>query len=693
MLELLAPAGSMESLRAAVQNGANAVYLGCGIYNARQGAKNFTPQALTEAVKYCHVRDVAVHLTLNTLVSDKETQELVQLIRHAAQSGVDAFIVQDLGVVRLCRQIAPHIPIHGSTQMTIHSLPGVLLCAAWGLSRVVLSRELSREEIRYICQNSPIEIEVFGHGALCMCYSGQCYLSAAIGGRSGNRGRCAQPCRQSYGYGRWQNQYPLSLKDSCLVRELKELEQMGVASLKLEGRMKRPEYVAAVTGIYRKALDTHMVTRDMEKTLLDAFNRQGFTQGYYDGILGGEMFGVREDTRENAALFKELRQTYETGETPLVPIRFQAVVRPGLTQLTVIDPQNRVCTAQGPAPETARVAELTKEVLIARLTKTGGTPYRCVEAAVEIEPGLSLSASAINGLRRDVLNQLTALRARRDVPALGRPERIPNYRTPQEPPAYNIQVTTKDQITGRLLKMQPNLLYVPLHLLTEDAAFARDLVGKVRVCPVLPRVVHDGELARLKEQLRSLRALGIREALVGNLGLLLPVRECGMHPRGDFGLNIYNSAALQSVREMELRSQCLSFEMTLPQIRDAKKGLPCEILAYGRLPLMITENCLIRGRTGQCTCHLGSAKLVDKTGSEFPVIRDGNTCRSVLLNGKKLYWLDRQEDLARLGLWAVRLYFTTENPQEVDRVLSACRSGEAMDPGACTRGLYLRGLQ
>lgn len=693
MLELLAPAGSMESLRAAVQNGANAVYLGCGIYNARQGAKNFTPQALTEAVKYCHVRDVAVHLTLNTLVSDKETQELVQLIRHAAQSGVDAFIVQDLGVVRLCRQIAPHIPIHGSTQMTIHSLPGVLLCAAWGLSRVVLSRELSREEIRYICQNSPIEIEVFGHGALCMCYSGQCYLSAAIGGRSGNRGRCAQPCRQSYGYGRWQNQYPLSLKDSCLVRELKELEQMGVASLKLEGRMKRPEYVAAVTGIYRKALDTHMVTRDMEKTLLDAFNRQGFTQGYYDGNLGGEMFGVREDTRENAALFKELRQTYETGETPLVPIRFQAVVRPGLTQLTVIDPQNRVCTAQGPAPETARVAELTKEVLIARLTKTGGTPYRCVEAAVEIEPGLSLSASAINGLRRDVLNQLTALRARRDVPALGRPERIPNYRTPQEPPAYNIQVTTKDQITGRLLKMQPNLLYVPLHLLTEDAAFTRDLVKKVRVCPVLPRVVHDGELARLKEQLRSLRALGIREALVGNLGLLLPVRECGMHPRGDFGLNIYNSAALQSVREMELRSQCLSFEMTLPQIRDAKKGLPCEILAYGRLPLMITENCLIRGRTGQCTCHLGSAKLVDKTGSEFPVIRDGNTCRSVLLNGKKLYWLDRQEDLARLGLWAVRLYFTTENPQEVDRVLSACRSGEAMDPGACTRGLYLRGLQ
>ena len=208
MLELLAPAGSMEALQAAVQNGANAVYLGCGQFNARQSAKNFTPQTLTEAVKYCHIRGVAVHLTLNTLVSDKETHEVIELIRHAAESGVDAFIVQDLGVLRLCRQMAPQVPVHGSTQMTVHSLPGVQLCAAWGMTRVVLSRELNRDEIRYICENSPIEIEVFAHGALCMSYSGQCWMSSAIGGRSGNRGRCAQPCRQSYGYGRWEEKYP-----------------------------------------------------------------------------------------------------------------------------------------------------------------------------------------------------------------------------------------------------------------------------------------------------------------------------------------------------------------------------------------------------------------------------------------------------------------------------------------------------
>ena len=224
MIELLAPAGSMEALRAAVQNGANAVYLGCGNFNARQSAKNFTPQTLGEALKYCHIRGVAVHLTLNTLVSDREIPELTELIRVAARAGVDAFIVQDLGVAQLCRQIAPQVEIHGSTQMTIHSLAGVQLCAGMGMKRVVLSRELSREEIRYICANSPIPIEVFAHGALCMCYSGQCYLSAAIGGRSGNRGRCAQPCRQSYGYTRWENRYPLSLKDNCLVRYLDELQ-------------------------------------------------------------------------------------------------------------------------------------------------------------------------------------------------------------------------------------------------------------------------------------------------------------------------------------------------------------------------------------------------------------------------------------------------------------------------------------
>ena len=692
MLELLAPAGSMEALRAAVQNGADAVYLGCGMFNARQGAKNFTPQALTEAVKYCHIRGVDVHLTLNTLVSDKEMTEATALIRHAAESGVDAFIVQDLGVLRMCKQIAPQVPIHGSTQMTVHSLSGVLMCAAWGMRRVVLSRELSREEIRYICQNSPIEIEIFGHGALCMCYSGQCYLSAAIGGRSGNRGRCAQPCRQSYGYSRWQNQYPLSLKDNCLVHSLQELDMMGVASLKLEGRMKRPEYVAAVTQAYRQALDTGNVTRAMENQLHNAFNRQGFTNGYYAGNTGSHMFGVREDNQEDYIWLKEIRQTYESTENHLVPITFQVSVQPEGTTLTVSDPEGRLCSLEGPPAEPARFRELTYEDLADRLSKTGGTPYHCLNVIADIAPGLSLSAAAINAMRRDVLNLLTAQRARREMPRLGRPQKLPQFPGNRKQPELTVQVTTREQITGRLLKMDPAVLYVPVHILAEDQVFTISLMHKVRVCAVLPRIVHDGELANLKHTLRMLRTWGLQEAMVGNVGLILPVRECGLNVRGDFGLNLYNSGAVYTARELELLSACLSFEMTLPQIRDVNKAVPCEIFMYGRLPLMITENCIIKGKTGSCTCHLGPTKLTDKTGSDFPIIKDCNTCRSVLLNGKKLNWLDRQDDLARLGLWATRMYFTTENPKEVDHILNMYHNPTPFDPGSATRGLYLRGL-
>ncbi len=565
MIELLSPAGSMEALRAAVQNGANAVYLGCGMFNARQSAKNFTPQALTEAVKYCHIRGVAVHLTLNTLVSDREMEEAIELIREAAAAGVDAFIVQDLGVLQMCRRVAPKVPVHGSTQMTIHSLPGVLLCAAWGMERVVLSRELSREEISYICKNSPIEIEVFAHGALCMSYSGQCYLSSAIGGRSGNRGRCAQPCRQCYGYSRRENRYPLSLKDNCLVSYLQELDAMGVASIKLEGRMKRPEYVAAVTSVYRKALDEGAVSKPMIDTLLKAFNRQGFTDGYYTGNTGRKMFGVRLEEPEDPTWLRLARQSYEAVENPLVDIKFHAVVKERGSFLTVTDPEGRSCTVQGPVPEIARTQLLTEDMMSARLSKTGGTPYRCVVVTAEIAPGLTLSASAVNSMRRDALNQLTAIRGRRESPMLLRPRKMTRFSGFREHPGFTVQVTEREQITPKLLKMNPAMLYVPLHILVADPDYTRQLVKKVPVSVALPRIVHDGQMQKLSADLRTVKSCGVRDCLVGNLGLMIPVREAGLGIRGDFGLNLYNSTAMLAVRELELESAALSYEMTLPR--------------------------------------------------------------------------------------------------------------------------------
>ncbi len=693
MLELLAPAGSMDALRAAVQNGANAVYLGCGTFNARQGAKNFTVQTLKEAVKYCHIRGVDVHLTLNTLVSDREMEDAAELIRQAALSCVDAFIVQDLGVVRLCRQIAPHIPVHGSTQMTIHSLSGVQFCAAMGLKRVVLSRELSREEIRYICANSPIEIEVFAHGALCMCYSGQCYLSAAIGGRSGNRGRCAQPCRQSYGYLHWEDKYPLSLKDNCLIHYLQELDEMGVASVKLEGRMKRPEYVATVTAVYRKAMDEGIVTRPMTDALMTAFNRQGFTDGYYTQRVDRKMFGVREEGKEDPQWLQAARNSYEAGETQLVDISFRGVVSVDGSSLTAFDPEGRTCRVEGPMPELARSVPLTGAALAQRIAKTGGTPYRCVEVRTHVDPGLTISAASVNAMRRDVLNQMTALRARREDKPLHRPQQVPHYPGAKGIPGLTIQVTSRDQLTPKLIHTEATLLYVPIHILLEDMKLFQTLMRRGRVAAVLPRIVHDGELPKLQHQLADLRDLGVKDVLVGNLGLLIPAREAGMRIHGDFGLNIYNSAAMNALRDMEVSSATVSFEATLPQIRDMSKAVNTELIAYGRLPLMVTEHCLIKNRTGECACHLGPTKLVDKTGAEFPVIRDGSSCRSVLLNGKKLSWLDRQDDLARLGLWAIRLSFTTENAREVDRILGDYLNPAPFDPGACTRGLYLRGVE
>ncbi|MDO5152446.1 MAG: U32 family peptidase [Eubacteriales bacterium] len=693
MLELLAPAGSMEALRAAVQNGANAVYLGCGSFNARQSAKNFTPQTLVEAIKYCHIRGVQVHLTVNTLVSDREMKEVAELIRHAALNNVDAFIVQDLGVVQLCRQIAPHVPIHGSTQMTVHSLPGVQLCAAMGLKRVVLSRELSREEIRYICANSPIEIEVFGHGALCMCYSGQCYMSAMIGGRSGNRGRCAQPCRQSYGYTHWEEKYPLSLKDNCLIAYLQELQEMGVTSLKLEGRMKRPEYVATVTAVYRKALDEGTVTKPMVEALYNAFNRQGFTDGYYTNRVDKKMFGVRQETKEDAQFLQAARQSYEAGETQLVDLAFRAVVSVDGSSLTVFDPEGRMCRVEGPMPELARNVPLTGAALAQRVAKTGGTPYRCAEVRTHVDPGLTISAAAVNAMRRDVLNQLTALRARREERPVRKPKAVPEYKGASGLPGLTIQVTSREQLTPELLNLETAMLYVPMHILLGDAAMTQRLVQRGRLAVVLPRIAHDGELPKINVGLTTLRNWGVKDALVGNIGLLMPVRDAGMRIHGDFGLNIYNSSSMNVLRSLELTSATVSFEMTLPQIRDMSKAVNAELIAYGRLPLMITEHCLICNRTGECTCHMRSTKLTDKTGAEFPIIRDGDSCRSVLLNGKKLSWLDRQDDLAKLGLWAVRLYFTTENSREVNRVLDDYLNPEPFDPGACTRGLYLRGVE
>ena len=694
-MELLAPAGSMEALRAAVCNGADAVYLGADTFNARMNARNFSAADLQEAVVYCHVRGVKVHLTLNTLVLDREMPRAAELIRMAASCGVDAFIVQDLGVVSLCRQLAPDVPVHASTQMSIHSLEGVMEAAALGCSRVVLARELPAEEIAHICKRSPVEIEVFVHGALCMCYSGQCYLSSVIGRRSGNRGQCAQPCRLPYGYGRFEStRYPLSLKDNCLAGELDELRRMGVASIKIEGRMKRPEYVAIVTRAYRTVLNGGKLMPSDLQELETAFSRQGFTDGYFRGQTGSDMFGRRQEGEDTADLFASARATYEQGEPQRIGVRFYAMIRRGEpAQLAVEDPDGNLCRTRGPVPEQAVYRSLTPQDLEQQLKKTGGTPYLCTAVRSSLDPDLMLPASAINAMRRDVIAELTAKRGRAAPARLNAYDEPPRYDGIAGEPQLTIAVRTAGQITSRMLSMKPTVLYVPLSELAEHPDLPQRVSVETQLAAILPRVIWSGELAPVARQLRTVYEMGVRQVLAGNLGQLHIARAAGFAVRGDFGLNIVNSRAMRYLREQGLDSQLLSFELTLPQIRDISKAVPAELLIYGRLPLMLMENCVMKNRTGICACQTGTVRLVDRVGEEFPIVKDPGTCRNVLLNGKKLYLLDKKDALRGMGLWALRLQFTTENPGEIDKVLMDYQGRAVFDAGSYTRGLYSRGVE
>ena len=695
MLELLSPAGSLDALHAAVCNGADAVYLGVDAFNARHGARNFTLDELPDVVRYCHVRGVAVHLTLNTLVTDREMPDAAEYIAAAARAGVDAFIVQDLGMVSLCHQIAPKVALHASTQMSLHSLEGVREAAELGLSRAVLARELPRDAIAFICRNSPIEIEVFVHGALCMCYSGQCYMSSVIGRRSGNRGQCAQPCRLPYGYDRFEDKYPLSLRDNCLIRYLGELDRMGVASIKIEGRMKRPEYVATVTGIYREALDGADVGRGQMEALRAAFSRQGFTQGYYEGAPGRQMFGTRLPEQENKALLQSARVTYESIEPQRVPVQFYAIAARGQNLMVAAqDGNGNICKAQGDVPQEAERRAITPEELAARLSKTGGTPYVCQGVRSVVDPGLSVSAAELNRLRREVLAHLSAVRGRRAAPEIGKYHEPVKFSGQKAQPVLTVSVLKAAQITPQMLRLKPAMIYAPLSEVLEEPALFRKLVKDEQpVAVTLPRVIRDDETRELLGDLQDAAALGIRRALIGNLGHLPLVLSRGMEPAADFGMNLFNSRAAEQLLHLGFVSCTASFELSLPQLRDLSKPLPMEMIVYGRLPLMLTENCLIKNRTGACTCHAGPVKLIDRMGEEFRVVRDCGTCRSVVLNGKKLYLLDKKENVRRFGLWALRLSFTTENTGEVNSVLSAWSGGAVFDPGACTRGLYLRGVE
>lgn len=692
MLELLSPAGSAAAVRAAVQAGADAVYCGFGDFNARRNAKNLTEEEYAEAVRYCHTYGVKVYLTLNTLLNDRELPAAASLAARAAALGTDAVLVQDLGVARMLRQTLPGLPMHASTQMTVHSLDGVKQCADMGFTRVVLARELTRDQIAALCRQSPIELEVFVHGAMCMCWSGQCWFSSVIGGRSGNRGLCAQPCRLAYGWGKKADGHPLSLKDLCLVSYLKELRRMGVSCIKIEGRMKRPEYVGIVTDIYAKVLkENRDPTPEELRTLEQAFSRQGFTDGYYTGRKGAAMFGVHEDGPEPEQLYADARARFVEGDLRKVPVKMYALVRRGEpARLAAEDPEGRVATADGPVPEEARSAALTRERTEAQIARTGGTPYRCASAAAVVGPGLSLPVSALNAMRRQALSALTELRTA--VPPVHAAPFRPGalYEKPTAPPALTVRLRTVAQLSDALLDEKPALLWLPAEELLAHKQDLPALLERVRAGAVLPRIATDDEMPELRKALRELKACGIEDALVGNLGLIAAVKDAGLAVHGDYGIPLFNSLAAKEFRTLGFRSAAVSFELRFAQIRALNKAVPMTAVVYGRLPLMITENDIraVAGLPGGTE----PAYLTDRTGARFPVL-DAPGGRSEIFNSKVLYWADKPEEYRNLGLHAVRLDFTCEPASECARIAARYRGGGRGAPADRTRGLYKRGVE
>ncbi|MCB6366717.1 DUF3656 domain-containing protein [Intestinibacillus massiliensis] len=696
-IELLSPAGSMEGVRAAVQSGADAVYMGFGTFNARRGAKNFTAEEMAAAISYCRARGVKTNITFNIVALDREREDALADARFLYEAGADALIVQDLGLARLLRAHAPGLPLHASTQMTVHTVEGAKAAKALGFTRVVLARECTLEEIRRITAEAGVETEVFVHGALCMCYSGQCYLSGVIGQRSGNRGLCAQPCRLPYGYGQKDGKcYPLSLKDLSLAGWLGELRAAGVASLKIEGRMKRPEYAAAVTKVYADLLrEGRKPTKEEQNILQTVFSRDGFTDGYLTGRKGDAMFGTKTEVplQEAQPLYDAAARRFAEGkEAPLVPVTLSCAVSPEGITVTAEDGARSATAADRSPVEAAKNRPSTPEMVEKALRKTGGTPFAVQETRIDLPGGLMVPAARLNALRREALDKLMAQR--------GAPPSRPPWRTdaPADRPArqadfagYTVEVRELAQATDALLEAAPAALYAPLTALAADPARTAALASRVPVAAVLPRIYRDGERADIRAMLETVRGAGVPAALAGNIGQIAPLKGLGFAVYGDFGLNATNSDTLQALADMGVQRQTLSFELRLAQLRDLHKPMEAELIVYGYLPLMVFENCAIRRKTGKCTCKSAPCTLVDRTGRAFRLLPEYG-CRNTLLNSQPLC-LETRAEYASAGAAYARLRFTTESPARCAEVARGFAQGT---PPACpegaTRGLYFRGV-
>lgn len=691
-IELLAPAGNFECLVAAVQSGADAVYLSGKAFGARSYADNFDGETLEKAVDYCHLRGVKVYVTVNTLVSDSEMQELSEYLVFLNNIGVDAIIVQDMGVLQLAKQLVPELPVHASTQMTIHNTEGVKALENYGVNRIVLAREVSLQNIRRISQNTKAELEVFAHGALCMCYSGQCLMSSIIGGRSGNRGKCAQPCRLPYSINNDKTKrFYMSLKDLSAVNHISELMGIGVSSLKIEGRMKGPAYVAAVVGVYRKYIDNPHPLEKADVELLDRiFNRGGVTDGYLTGKTGREMFAFDKPDnpyhKGSDALEQELLNSIKT-ENRKLQLECKAEIRLGQ------NPKVYVCSGGVEVKyeadflvERAQKLSLTEDAAKTQLSKTGGTPFGFSKIDISIDDNVFVSAGALNNMRRTVLEQFENLYIQKfkrqgsnKMTELSDDEKL--YKG-----GFVCEVTTIEQFEA-VKDRKFTHFYVPLHILEKNRA-CFDAV-KEKIIIILPAIIEENCSADIEQRVENLLKDGFYAVQTANIATISKFDKYRMF--GSFRLNIFNSGALEFYKDCGLEMAELSPELNVKQLQKIKKCIPVQTMVYGRLPLMVTENCVIRNNS-KCPCN-GQNTITDRMGMVFPVIKDGDACRSVILNCKKTFLGYDMDKLRRAGIDFFRIYFTDESPNECVRICDSFFKSSGYRPEDFTGGHFAKGVQ
>ncbi len=655
--ELLSPAGSFQAFEAAIDGGADAIYVGGASFNARANAKNFSDEELSEAIRLAHLYGVKVYQTINIMIHGRETSELLRAAERSAEIGVDAFIVSDVGAAKLIHDRLPDMPLHGSTQMSVHNTDGAKLLSMLGFTRVVPARELSKRDIQTLVDENPLEVEIFIHGAMCVSHSGQCLFSSLVGGRSGNRGLCAQPCRLPYANidNRVGDKYPLSLKDMSLATHVREIIESGVSSLKIEGRMKSPEYVRGVTKIWRKLLDEGRdATSDDVRELAELFSRGGFSDGYYTENIDRKMLGVRSEEDKQAS--RELEKFNKI--TRKLPVDMKVSLKNGKPSKLTLVYRDKSVTVEGDLPQAAINAPIDEFTVKKCMAKLGDSCFVLGNIEIDLGERLMMPISQLNALRRSAVS---ALEERMIDPI---PIKVEQINAPEPISAAKKQrvgrFSTVEQITDSAREFF-DVILLPL-----------DRFEPISNGFIMPPVIFDSEKERAIGLIKKAVENGAKYAIVTNLGQIEMLKAYAPEATliADFRFNVGNSHSVRFFEDLGFESVVLSVELTLPQIRDIKGAKA--VITYGRIPLMTLEKCVIKelygDKHGCDVCSHNKAEMKDRRGFVFPIVREFPH-RNVVLNSLPTQMSDREQELLSAGVTDRHFLFTVETPEEVDSVI------------------------